>query len=310
MHLYILIPHYNETEEVYSPLLNNLNNQIEIDPKDITIVISKSSVQYPFPDITKYENIKERCVLIGGYAEIESSATARAIGLHYIENDFHNYSKSYITMIDVDDNLTSNSSLKMIFDSIQEFPDKDFYWFTPKLSREDTKSESTADKCAVWSAVFNVDFIQKYQIHFSNTHIMEDIFFRISCDAIPNIKKISIDKIFYYHLFDRPGATTSHWLSKTYWESALESIRFYNDWYNWDPGVEKNNNAFYEWAFIDFRGFFRLNIDDYPEELGEILFRILGEYESDVKSGKVIPSSNTVENYQFIINTLTNYFHQ
>ena len=37
MHLYILIPHYNETEEVYSPLFNSLNNQIEIDPKDITI---------------------------------------------------------------------------------------------------------------------------------------------------------------------------------------------------------------------------------------------------------------------------------
>lgn len=310
MHLYIIIPHYNEPEEIYFPLFDSLNNQTQVDFNDITIIVSKSSIQYPFPDISKFNNIRKRCVLVGEFSEIESPGTARTVGLNYIEQDSQKYSESYVTMMDTDDNLVIPTALKIIFDTLNESPEQDFYWFTPKFSREDLHSESTAEKCAIWSGVFNLKFLKKYHIHFPVIHIMEDTFFRISCEAIPDIKKVVVDKSFYYHLFDRSDALTSHWLTKTYQESAIESIGFYKDWYNWNPGVEKNNTSFYEWAFVDFRGFLILPLDDYPKELGEILFRILGEYESDIKSGKVIPSSNTVENYQFIINTLTNYFHQ
>ena len=60
MKIYYCITYHNEPQEICDSLLSSLNSQKDIDLDKFVFLLGKSSGGGEFPDLSSYENIKDR----------------------------------------------------------------------------------------------------------------------------------------------------------------------------------------------------------------------------------------------------------
>ena len=118
MALYIIVPHYKEEKEVYSPLFNCLNTQEGIDFNKIHLVIGQSSVEAFFPDMKEWENLKDRTTYICKLYEKEAAGSSREGALEWVKGQSKN-PDDYLIFCDCDDSLCTNHSLADIFADVE-----------------------------------------------------------------------------------------------------------------------------------------------------------------------------------------------
>ena len=278
--LYIIVPHYKEGEEVYSPLFTSINNQEGIDFNHLYLVIGQSSLEATFPDVSKWDNLKNRTTFIFKKFEKECAGASREGALTWVKNNSNN-PDDYLIFCDCDDDFCNSQSLSSIIKDVDEHKGMDTIQYTIDYKKVENKSQyygkgKTDDIYAIWNCVYRIDFLKRYDIH-SPTNIltMEDIYFRICCRSIASAYMLKIDRPYYVYNNTNPPHGAG--ITMNYGQSLAELLTLVDNYNAWNPkDVVKNKVWFYKWVmnYIWIHlGIAQLNLCDYDICVPEMKYK-------------------------------------
>ena len=274
MHLYIIIPHYKETEKIYGPLFSSINNQENINFDDITVIVGHSSIN-PFPDVSKYENLTSRTQFVTKYV-FPCGAMSRQVALDYIR-DNDSAQDSYFILCDVDDELSDSLALSRIFNTVEKNNHEfDLYSFEPQYNIDPETSPfvcgGKAKRYAVWSMVYKNRYIFDHNIHFLPVRVQEDCFFRAQCEGVSGVKKLCTSDSFYRWLVREDSVSQNVVYDQ---EMAEGIVVFYDDFMKWDAHANKQYYEMWNWIFTSLWAvFYEDSASLYPQTLQEGLWRV------------------------------------
>ena len=193
--LQILVPHYKESEEMLSVLLNSINSQIEIDKNDIGVVIcsdgdniklsDKFFKRYPF-------DIRHVVCAHRGVSATRNSALLLS-------------DAEYVMYCDADDCFYSIFGIKIILDTIDKHRGDELPLdvISSKFYQEDVKNGQWSlnlydhNNIYIHGRIYRREFLIFNQIYFNeNTLANEDCFYSIFGGFVSN-NTVNIDVPFY-----------------------------------------------------------------------------------------------------------------
>ena len=197
--LSIIITYHNEPENIISPLLTSINNQVGIDFNDIEIIISNNCDEpHNNFDITKWNNLRDHSLIIYpdiknkvGYSRKFASSIARG---------------EWTIFCDCDDKLYCDYTIYNIFDLVKNNADMYFCKETCEEYNSQAKKITNItlflmNYVFIHGKIFKTDILKKYEFNRIELSSHEDIYACMYLDGM-DIKEEFSDLIIYSNKYN------------------------------------------------------------------------------------------------------------
>ena len=261
--LSIVVPYHNEPWEKIQPTFECLNNQIEINPNEIEIIVV-NNCENPIKPINlfngTYPHLPTRFVLNNEY--INSIGMSCQKGIKEALGQF-------ILFMDSDDLLYDNKCLSDCIKIINQYSDYDLIVLKniQEIIKDDKSSYYLVDGKPLRSGkLYRRDFILDNLItHLSTVEYSEDTLFSIMVD-MHNPKTINVDRLFYIHTFNKESTTRKNF-NEFVDKASLDFIK----------GIDIISRIYYngDESFVN-------TLNEYIEDFGKRMYNCLGKKQPDI----------------------------
>ena len=133
MKIYYCITYHNEPQEICDSLLSSLNSQKGINFDDFVFLLGKSSGGSQFPDLSPYENLRDRITFISKRTPLQGPGFTHQLLLDYVYT-LSNSDDDYVTFAHVDDELVSEYALKNVQEILLNFSKTNYFSFAYRVT--------------------------------------------------------------------------------------------------------------------------------------------------------------------------------
>lgn len=262
--LSIVVPYHNEPWEKIKPTFDCLNNQINIKPNEIEIIVV-NNCENPIKPINlfngTYPNLHTKFAL--------NNECINNIGMS-CQKGLRESSGQYILFVDSDDLLYDNSCLSDCIQAIDKYSEYDIIYF--KNLQEVIKDDKSylisieGDKPLRSGKLYKRDFILNNLItHIPTIEYSEDTLFNVMV-SIHNPKTIKINRYLYIHTFNRESTTRRNF-NEFIDKASLDFIK----------GIDVISSIYYngDESFIK-------TLYDYVDDFGQRMYASLGQKQPNI----------------------------